>query len=84
MIALLQAKAEGLWARSQIQPNLIAGVVVGIVALPRALVELRPNVRRKRGRGGIIEQLGTSNLTDTLAEALASLNRPAAETAPCE
>jgi sulfate permease, SulP family len=37
MIALLQAKAEGLWTRSQIQPNLIAGLIVGIVALPLAM-----------------------------------------------
>jgi sulfate permease, SulP family len=37
MIALLQARAEGLWARSQIQTNLIAGLIVGIVALPLAM-----------------------------------------------
>jgi sulfate permease, SulP family len=37
MIALLQARAEGLWARSQIQTNLVAGLIVGIVALPLAM-----------------------------------------------
>lgn len=37
MIALLQSKAEGLWARSHIRPNLIAGLIVGIVALPLAM-----------------------------------------------
>ena len=37
MIAFLQAKADGLWTRSQIRPNLIAGLVVGIVALPLAM-----------------------------------------------
>jgi len=37
MIALLQAKADGLWSRSQIRNNLLAGVVVGIVALPLAM-----------------------------------------------
>jgi len=34
MIAFLQAKADGLWARSQIRNNLIAGVIVGVIALP--------------------------------------------------
>jgi sulfate permease, SulP family len=34
MIALLQARADGLWSRTQIGNNVLAGVVVGIVALP--------------------------------------------------
>ena len=34
MIALLQAKAAGLFTRPQIGNNVLAGVVVGIVALP--------------------------------------------------
>ena len=37
MIALLQAKKDGLWARSQFLPNLIAGLIVGVVALPLAM-----------------------------------------------
>jgi SulP family sulfate permease len=37
MIALLAAKAEGLWSRSQLRPNFIAGLIVGIVALPLAM-----------------------------------------------
>jgi sulfate permease, SulP family len=37
MIALLQARAAGLWSRSQIRNNVLAGVVVGIVALPLAM-----------------------------------------------
>jgi SulP family sulfate permease len=37
MIALLESKAAGLWSRSQIRPNLIAGLIVGIVALPLAM-----------------------------------------------
>jgi len=37
MIAFLQAKTDGLWTRSQIRPNLIAGLIVGIVALPLAM-----------------------------------------------
>jgi SulP family sulfate permease len=37
MIALLQAKADGLWTRSQIRNNVVAGVVVGVVALPLAM-----------------------------------------------
>jgi SulP family sulfate permease len=37
VIALLQAKAAGLWSRSQIGNNVLAGIVVGIVALPLAM-----------------------------------------------
>lgn len=37
MIALLQAKAAGLWSRSQIRNNVLAGIVVGVVALPLAM-----------------------------------------------
>ncbi len=37
MIALLQARAAGLWSRSHIRNNVLAGVVVGIVALPLAM-----------------------------------------------
>jgi SulP family sulfate permease len=37
MIALLQARAAGLWSRAHIRNNVLAGVVVGIVALPLAM-----------------------------------------------
>jgi SulP family sulfate permease len=37
MIALLEARAAGLFSRSQLRNNLLAGVVVGIVALPLAM-----------------------------------------------
>ena len=37
MIALLEAKAAGLWSRSNVRPNVIAGLIVGIVALPLAM-----------------------------------------------
>ncbi len=37
MIALLEAKAAGLWTRSQIPNNILAGIVVGVVALPLAM-----------------------------------------------
>lgn len=37
MIALLQAKADGLWTRSHIRDNVLAGLVVGVVALPLAM-----------------------------------------------
>jgi SulP family sulfate permease len=37
VIALLQAKAAGLWSRSQIRNNVLAGLVVGVVALPLAM-----------------------------------------------
>jgi sulfate permease, SulP family len=37
MIALLEAKAAGLWSRRHIANNLLAGLIVGIVALPLAM-----------------------------------------------
>ena len=37
MIALLEARSAGLWTRSQIFNNLLAGLVVGVVALPLAM-----------------------------------------------
>ena len=37
MIALLQSRAEGLWSRQHVRPNLVAGLIVGIVALPLAM-----------------------------------------------
>ena len=37
MIALLEAKAAGLWSRSNVRPNVVAGLIVGIVALPLAM-----------------------------------------------
>jgi SulP family sulfate permease len=40
------------------------------------LVELRPNVRRKLDRGGVIQQLGAENVFDTLAEALKRTGGP--------
>jgi SulP family sulfate permease len=37
MIALLEAHRAGLYSRAQLLPNLAAGVVVGVVALPLAM-----------------------------------------------
>ena len=37
MIALLEAHRAGLYARAQWLPNLVAGVIVGVVALPLAM-----------------------------------------------
>src|SRR6202453_1714653 len=37
MIALCSAKADGLWTRAHIRNNVLAGVVVGVVALPLAM-----------------------------------------------
>jgi SulP family sulfate permease len=37
MIALLEAKAAGLWSRGHLANNLLAGLIVGIVALPLAM-----------------------------------------------
>jgi sulfate permease, SulP family len=37
MIALLEARREGLFGRDQIVPNVLAGLTVGVVALPLAM-----------------------------------------------
>lgn len=37
VIALLEAKAAGLWSRKHLANNVLAGIVVGIVALPLAM-----------------------------------------------
>jgi SulP family sulfate permease len=37
MMAFLEAKAAGLWSRSQIANNVLAGLIVGVVALPLAM-----------------------------------------------
>jgi sulfate permease, SulP family len=37
MIALFESKVAGLWSRSQIGNNVLAGMVVGVVALPLAM-----------------------------------------------
>src|SRR3981189_3668533 len=37
MIAVLQARAAGLWTRSHIRNNVVAGIIVGVVALPLAM-----------------------------------------------
>ena len=37
MIAFLEARRAGLFARGQWLPNVIAGVIVGVVALPLAM-----------------------------------------------
>lgn len=37
MIALLEARQAGLFARSHIVPNVISGIIVGVVALPLAM-----------------------------------------------
>ena len=37
MIALLEAKTAGLWSRKHIANNVLAGLVVGVVALPLAM-----------------------------------------------
>src|ERR1700742_825874 len=50
MIAVLQAKAAGLWTRSQIGNNVLAGIIVGVVALPLAMAfAIASGVRPEQG-----------------------------------
>src|ERR1700744_1778500 len=71
MIALLEAKAAGLWSRPNVRPNVIASLIVGIVALPlamgaRAYRRAKPQSKRALGRTELINgtvQLQANNAT---------------------
>ncbi len=69
MIALLEARRAGLYARAQWIPNLIAGLIVGIVALPLAMAfAIASGARPEQGLytaiigGGLVTLLGGSRL----------------------
>lgn len=69
MIALLEAHRAGLFARSQWLPNLAAGVVVGVVALPLAMAfAIASGARPEQGiytaifAGGLVSLLGGSRV----------------------
>lgn len=69
MIALLEAHRAGLYARGQWLPNLVAGVIVGVVALPLAMAfAIASGARPEQGlytaiiAGGLVTLLGGSRL----------------------
>ena len=69
MIALIEAHRAGLYARSQWLPNLVAGVVVGVVALPLAMAfAVASGARPEQGiytaifAGGMVSLLGGSRV----------------------
>ena len=69
MIALLEAKRAGLFARIHWLPNVIAGLIVGIVALPLAMAfAIASGARPEQGiytaiiGGGLITLLGGSRV----------------------
>jgi SulP family sulfate permease len=69
MIALLEAHRAGLYARHQWLPNIIAGVIVGVVALPLAMAfAIASGARPEQGiytaiiGGGLVSILGGSRL----------------------
>jgi SulP family sulfate permease len=69
MIALLEAKRAGLFARVHWLPNIVAGLIVGIVALPLAMAfALASGARPEQGiytaiiGGGLITMLGGSRV----------------------
>ena len=62
MIALLEAKAAGLWSRMHSPGSLPRGVVVYSID--------GANVLHKLERAGVIRQLGSDNTTATLALAI--------------
>ncbi len=69
MIALLEARRAGLLARSHWLPNIVAGLIVGVVALPLAMAfAIASGARPEQGiytaiiGGGLISILGGSRL----------------------
>ena len=72
MIALVQGYRAGLYARHQWLPNIVAGLVVGIVALPLSMAfAIASGARPEQGIytaivGGLIVTLFGWRLRDTL------------------
>ncbi len=69
MIALVEASRAGLFRRRQWLPNIIAGVIVGVVALPLALAfAIASGVRPEQGiytsiiAGLVVSSLGGSRV----------------------
>ena len=69
MIALLEAHRAGLYARAQWLPNLAAGIVVGVVALPLAMAfAIASGARPEQGiytaiiAGGLVSAFGGSRV----------------------
>ena len=69
MIALLEAKRAGLYARQHWIPNIVAGVIVGVVALPLAMAfAIASGARPEQGLytaiigGALVTLLGGSRL----------------------
>ncbi len=69
MIALLEAHRAGLYRRAQWLPNIVAGVIVGVVALPLAMAfAIASGARPEQGLytaiigGGLVSVLGGSRL----------------------
>ncbi|MGE0311503.1 MAG: SulP family inorganic anion transporter [Lautropia sp.] len=69
MIALLEAKRAGLYARQYWLPNIVAGVIVGVVALPLSMAfAIASGARPEQGLytaivgGGLVTLFGGSRL----------------------
>ena len=69
MIALLEAHRVGLYARAHWLPNIVAGVIVGVVALPLAMAfAIASGARPEQGLytaiigGGLVSVLGGSRV----------------------
>jgi MFS superfamily sulfate permease-like transporter len=80
MIALLEARASGLWSRKHIANNVLAGVGVGVVALPLAMAfAIASGARPEQGLytaivacllTSLVRRLRADNLSSTPALAL--------------
>ena len=69
MIAFLEARRAGLFARGQWLPNIVAGLIVGVVALPLAMAfAIASGARPEQGLytailgGGLVSLLGGSRV----------------------
>jgi hypothetical protein len=74
MIAALEAAKAGLFRRDHWPRNIVAGVIVGVVALPLAMAfacEARPNVLAKLTRAGLLgEHAGKARYVQELSAAV--------------
>jgi SulP family sulfate permease len=69
MMALLEARRHGLWGRQHWLPNIVAGIIVGVVALPLAMAfAIASGVKPEQGlytaiiAGFLVSALGGSRL----------------------
>jgi SulP family sulfate permease len=81
MIALLEAHRAGLFRRGHILNNVVAGVIVGIVALPLAMAfAIASGAKPEQG---LYTAIVAGLLTTTLGGTRLQISGPTARSSPC-